>query len=185
MQAIAADPSNTSLDPLWPELQARAAAGLISGEALLHLLSLADTLSTDGDWPRAWRALATAEIAAERAEGVGHRAEVASQRGILDYRQGNLRPAITAWEDALAQFTSLAQVEGCANCHANLGAAYKSLGEMQVAQEHLAEALARYREMGYLAGQATALTNLGLKHKDTGAIAEGICCFEEALALFR
>jgi hypothetical protein len=76
--------SADDLDSLWPQLRARAEAGLLSGEALAHLLALADSLSADGDWPRAWQALGIAEIAADRAGNPGYGTEVTIHRGILD-----------------------------------------------------------------------------------------------------
>jgi hypothetical protein len=85
-----------SWDALWPLLAERARRGLLSDDALFHLLATADNLSARGDWEEAWRALTIAADAARSAGSDRWLAEAAIHRGILHYRQGGVRDAIRA-----------------------------------------------------------------------------------------
>jgi len=92
MNAITSEEvSLEALDALWPALETQAQAGRLSESAMNHLLSLADDLSAQDDWSRAWRALAITEQAVQQAGDAYYLAEAATHRGILQHRPGNLR----------------------------------------------------------------------------------------------
>jgi tetratricopeptide (TPR) repeat protein len=149
------------------------------------LLALADELSALGDWDHAWQALGIASQAAQNNRNLQYLAEASIYNGILQHRRGNLHNAIEAWEDALARFLEMDQAEGTANCHVNLGAAYKSMGELDKAGKHLESALNIYRRIDFRKGQSAAFTNLGLVYRDSGHLNRAVQCFEAAIALDR
>src|SRR5437868_1386254 len=94
MQDALSYTSPEDFDALWPHLEALARIGQLSERAIAHLLYVAEDLSTQGEWNRAWRALLIAEQAAQHAGNARYRAAATISRGVLHYRQGDLQPAI-------------------------------------------------------------------------------------------
>ena len=129
------DYSQQTLDKLLHELENYTAD--LNTSILDHLLAMSDDLSANGDWPRAWRALHIAECNAQAQNEEHYLAECLIHRGILYHRQGKLRLAAKAWEQASDQFEAIGQTEGIANCETNLGVVYKSIGYLRRAQDCL------------------------------------------------
>ena len=173
------------LDALFTQLETHLEATPLNTTVLNHLLALADDLSAQGDWERAWRALHIEERAAQQQHDARYLAEGAIHRGILHYRRGELRDAARAWENAREQFDALGESEGAANCDTNLGAVYKSLGELDRAEQSLQRAVNTYRAIGYQRGEAAALSNLGLIQKERGEIEHAQNSFQRVLEISR
>ncbi len=173
-------------DALWIAFeQALAQYGSLSENATHHLLSVAEGLSTQGDWERAWRAVDIAQRSAANAKDIQLLALVFEQRGTLNHRKGVLPQAAADWEEALKLFIQLDQSKNIANTYSSLGIVYRSLGEIHKAQEYLEKALALAKKLEHRACHTSALNNLGLVLCDQGNVELATRCFLEALTLFR
>ncbi len=107
------------------------------------------------------------------------------KRGIEQYRMGQLRGAIEAWEAAAEAFESGGNRHGEGSALANLGIAHRALGNYVQAMDYLHQALVIKQEIGDLKGEAAILGNLANAYAEVGDYEEAIAKHEASLEIVR
>ncbi|MCB9384756.1 MAG: tetratricopeptide repeat protein [Bryobacterales bacterium] len=120
--------------------------------------------------------------AAENTSSDEIRAKALYGLGTLRHYQGDLRPAIEAFERSLEAARRTAQPAASGRSLAGLGWALGLAGELERSREVSERALADFRQGGDPRGAALALNNLGWLANYTGRYAEAARLHNESLA---
>ncbi|WP_017711118.1 tetratricopeptide repeat protein [Prochlorothrix hollandica] len=107
------------------------------------------------------------------------------QQGIQQFQVSQFREALQSWEQALAIYREIGDLQGEAASLGNLGIAYLSLGQYQRAIDYYEQYLAIAREIGDRQGEANSLGNLGIAYFSLGQYQRAIDYHEQSLAIAR
>ena len=130
-------------------------------------------------------ALAAAPIDPDRPEVRRARAGALKGAGILAWAQGDYDSATGNFDEALALYGSLEDLDGTAGVYNNLGVVAMHRGEYAGAIELLERALALRRRRGDVWGTAISLNNLGVAAGKQSDYRRARGYYEESLALLR
>jgi predicted ATPase/DNA-binding SARP family transcriptional activator len=113
------------------------------------------------------------------------RAAARAHGGAIVFRVGDLETARLWWEEALALYRDLGDVDGISRCIAELGGVAMASGELDEAAARYLESAAIFEEVGNDVRLAVALSNLGGIEGLRGNHEEAGAYTERALALQR
>jgi tetratricopeptide (TPR) repeat protein len=133
-----------------------------------------------------WRITAQAGLSAAEADAdpLGQMAALYGV-GLMHFREGKDEQSIV-WH---LRSLELAERNGLPDWQAavqsSLGAAYRQIGQLRRAADHITEALEKVRRVGTLSGQAVTLLNLGVVKWTLGELTEAAECYSQALTCYR
>jgi tetratricopeptide (TPR) repeat protein len=113
------------------------------------------------------------------------RAAARAHGGAIVFRLGELETARLWWEEALALYRDLGDVDGISRCIAELGSVAMASGQLDEAAARYLESAAIFEELGHEVRLAVALSNLGGIEGLRGNQEEAAAYTERALALQR
>ena len=113
------------------------------------------------------------------------RAAARAHGGAIVFRLGDLETARLWWEEALALYRDLGDVDGISRCIAELGGVAMASGQLDEAAARYLESAAIFEEVGNDVRLAVALSNLGGIEGLRGNHEEAAAYTERALALQR
>jgi tetratricopeptide (TPR) repeat protein len=93
--------------------------------------------------------------------------------------------AIGFFEQAVAIYRELGDLDGQARAAVNISTAWTHLGRFNEALEASQRSLVLQRELGRRYGEGITLSNMGWANRQLGKDEEAIACLQEALAIFR
>jgi tetratricopeptide (TPR) repeat protein len=103
--------------------------------------------------------------------------------GVVYDETGQVRKAISCYEQALQSANNDSDQYSIAACLGNMGLAYNELGETHRAIEYHEQALGIFREIGQRASEGRSLDNLGIAYSGLGETRRAIEYHEQALAI--
>jgi DNA-binding SARP family transcriptional activator len=103
----------------------------------------------------------------------------------MAYGQQQMEESIGCFEQALALYRQLGDVQGESRAANNVANAYFDLGRFNDALVAAQRSLAIQRKVGNRYGEGVALDNLGCVYRELARYDEAIDCLQQALAIFR
>ncbi|XZF66142.1 MAG: tetratricopeptide repeat protein [Gloeotrichia echinulata DVL01] len=112
------------------------------------------------------------------------KAAIIQYLGSLKANRGEIEEAIALYQQSLALFEQIGDVQGKAATLHNLGSLKADRGEIEEAIALYQQSLALKEQIGYVQGKATTLHELGSLKANRGEIEEAIALYQQSLALF-
>lgn len=164
---------------------AHARAHARESHAVALALGLAESLRTDGLWPRALELHQATALSAERLGNPGAQATALTELGRVEYLMGRYLKASDTHLRALEIVRGIDDRLGQATVLNDLGRVHQAIGDLPAAGGCHLQALDIFREIGNRLGQATALTELGRVRRLTGDLSAAADTQNQALDIYR
>ncbi len=105
--------------------------------------------------------------------------------GVVHSDSGYKQEALTYYENSLAVYQKIGDLNGEANTIGRISSVYSDLGERQKALDFYQQVLLLRQTVGDRAGEATTLGHIGLIHSDLGEKQKALDFYQQALLLSR
>ncbi|MBP0013247.1 MAG: CHAT domain-containing protein [Roseofilum sp. SBFL] len=106
-------------------------------------------------------------------------------QGIEQFKKSQFREALASWEQALALYRKISDVQKVASTLGNLGSVYDILGQSQRAIDYYELELTISQEIGDRQGEANALGNIGTTYQSLGQYQQALDYYQKSLKIER
>jgi eukaryotic-like serine/threonine-protein kinase len=142
--------------------------------------------SSAGELSDARRKLAAAQRAEQKAKSAGLQLVAANARfaaGGALYELGELKQAMTAYQEALQTYLLLKDRSQVANAYYEMSQDFDDMGDRTSARKAAEQSLAIYQEIGNIHGQAKIISEIGIVMRHAGDLRGAAAEFEKSYQL--